>query len=488
MKVFFIFPNVLNKPCIHYGIASIAALLKNNGHQVSLMQVLEIPKKGAIIKNIAASRPDIIAFTSVTSQFSIVKEIAQSIRREFDLPIICGGIHATLAPDEVIADQNIDIICRGEGEYPMLELVSKLRNNLPCDDIKNLWIKRNGIVKKNGIRLPLDNLDKLSFPYIDFFDIEHMLRSEHGRFRVITSRSCPFDCSYCCAPALRRLSGDDNGRVRRLSVDSVLMQMRSWLAKYPIKSFIIDDDAFTVDQEYVAEFCSKYKNAIDVPFACNSRPESLSPGLLKILKSAGCELMLVGVESGSEKLRNDVLNRSISNNRLINCFKQIRAAGIKTFSFNMIGLPGETEDEAEETIRLNQEISPDSLQVSMFCFYPGTKLSKSFKIESQEPYDKIFNYFTCSGRVASAPPFTRLTPEKVDYYMHKLRSLWIEEAIRRRYRYLFLFYRVLIRIIGFKKTVALFLKLAFLKDHVLYWYVWRFKNYFIERKRKGPNI
>lgn len=152
---------------------------------------------------------------------------------------------------------------------------------------------------------------------------------------------------------------------------------------------------------YFIFFAKKYSNEVNLPFSCNIRPEMVTEGLCKDLKRAGCTTLSIGIESGNEKLRREILRRYNSNDSIIKAFRTAEKAGLATYSFNMVGLPYETDSDVQKTIKLNQEIKPDFLQASVFQPYPGTELrrlceEKGWLTEKDIPIshktDSILNY------------------------------------------------------------------------------------------------
>jgi radical SAM superfamily enzyme YgiQ (UPF0313 family) len=196
VKVTIIYPDIgtLSDNDIHQGIASISAILKSNGHKVTLLHITTEKTKHELLWLIKKNNPDLICFTSTSYQFSFVKLYAGWIKQNREIPILCGGIHATLSPYEVINDKNIDMICIGEGEYPLLDISNKLEADEPIDNIKNIWTKENGNIITNEIRPLIADLDTLPIPDYELFDYERIIRNMNGKYTLMAGRGCPFDC------------------------------------------------------------------------------------------------------------------------------------------------------------------------------------------------------------------------------------------------------------------------------------------------------
>jgi radical SAM superfamily enzyme YgiQ (UPF0313 family) len=136
----------------------------------------------------------------------------------------------------------------------------------------------------------------------------------------------------------------------------------------------IDDDTLLKNPAWVREFCALYKERISRPFYCNARPETIKDDLVRGLKEAGCKAIGIGIESGSARIRWDVLNRTMTEEVIINAFRSAHSAGLKTWSFNMVGLPGETAEDLQQTIEINEVVATDFIRVSVFTPYPGTPI------------------------------------------------------------------------------------------------------------------
>ncbi len=456
MKIHFIYSDVNTYfyPGVHHGLASISSVLKSRGHLVSVHHVKKEPSRNQILNIIQKERPDLIGFSSVTNQVGYVELWSRWIKKEFSIPIICGGIHATLRPEEVILFDGLDMICRGEGEYPMLELVDDLERT----DIKNLWFKRGRDIIKNPLRPLISSLDDLPYPDYDFFDCKQILKDRGGDFAILASRGCPFSCSYCCNRALRRVQEGKGKYFRIRSVDNVLHEIELLRSKYPIRHLSFADDVFGLSKDWALEFCEKYPRKFDLEFECNARAEMVDKELLESLRSANCTQINFGIESGNEWLRKEVLKRSMSNEQIISAFDTAHKLGIKTLSYNMIGLPYETPEMIEETISLNKRVAPDRIAISFFYPYPLTELyeiskkegflserhSTSFFSESvlelptttrkelYKLYTKFYGY-AIERRIESFPPFLHLPLKIMSFALIRLLGKRVIEVLMKTY-------------------------------------------------------
>jgi len=372
MKMLFVYPNIVESPKdISLGIAYLSAVLKKAGHKTALIDCSFGITDEEIINKTRSFKPDLIGVTTASNDFHYAVHIAELLKKNFDLPIICGGIQPTIAPEEVIAKECFDMICVGEGEYPLLELMDSLEGGEKKTDIQNIWFKHDGKIIKNNIRPWVIDLDSLPFPDREIYDYNKYLEWHHNTASLISGRGCPFDCTYCINHFLKKLNKGQYLRFR--SVDNVIAEVKETIKKYPqITSIEFYDDTFTLNPNRVREFCEKYSKEVGLPFIINARVNAVDKDMFLLLKKAGCVRASIGVESGDQHIRNDILKRNTTDEQIINTFKWASEAGIKTYSYNMVGIPYENYASIKKTIKLNQIIKPDFVGVSIFNAFKGT--------------------------------------------------------------------------------------------------------------------
>ena len=180
MKIVFVYPDILPylpfwKGYYYEGIGSLSSFLKQHGHNTSLIHITKPISKENLINAVTNEAPDLIGFSSTSHAFPIVKKLASWIKEEKILtPVICGGIHPTISPDEAINTEGIDMICRGEGEEPLHELCDKLTKGKDVRRIQNIWYKENNEIIKNPLRPPCQDLSALPFPDRNIFEYKNL--------------------------------------------------------------------------------------------------------------------------------------------------------------------------------------------------------------------------------------------------------------------------------------------------------------------------
>ena len=200
MKVFLIYPNSGSQVGFNYGLTQIASVLKAAGHQVRFWQLCEdlepLPDKNEFIARIQEEAPDLLAFSVVTNQWPYTMQLAQWGRKELSIPQVCGGIHTLLNAEEILRTGLFDYVFRGECEEAFAEFVEKLSQNEPIDTLRNLAYIQEGRVIINPVR-PLPILETLPFKDYELMDFQKLIDAKNGWVGIISSRGCPFSCTYC---------------------------------------------------------------------------------------------------------------------------------------------------------------------------------------------------------------------------------------------------------------------------------------------------
>ena len=452
MKVCLVYPDIggvehYGARKYYHGLGYLSSVLKQAGHETALMYLRREPVRDDFMQQVTTIAPSLVAFSSTTHQYPYVVRCARWIKESMPgLPIIVGGPHSTLAPEQVLASPDIDLVCIGEGEYPLLDLASALEEGRDTSGIPNLWLRRNGRLIRNPLRPLLADLDELPFPDRELFDFRGILAANDGWVDMMAGRGCPYGCSYCCNPALREKFKGLGKYVRFRSVDNVLAEIRSLASKYTIKTLNFQDDVFTLDRDWALQFSRAYGKEFEFPFWINTRVERIhDEELVAALAHAGCRGVRIGIESGNEDLRTEILKRRMSNDEIRHAFALARKYGLDTYTCNMMGIPGETADMIEETITLNRELEPTDLQFSVFYPYPMTELydlsvRNGYLIEGQS----LPSYYARKS-VLRLPTLSKAELERgYDHFLQLKRELRLKRENPTKYRT----YRVLRSILG----------------------------------------
>ena len=390
MKVLFIYVDVSSAVGYSAGIGALSAALKADGHETRLIHIsdeLDYPLDLTRIRHdIREFEPALICFSVTTNQWHFAKEVGSGIKMEFDIPIIVGGHHPTADPDEVVSENWVDFVCRGEGDEVLVELVRLLEAGESPEALPNLVFRKGNEVYHQPVTSWVENLDDLPFEDRDIFDFSRIVDTRTGWAEVIVTRGCPYPCTYCFnRPLLEKYAEDSRSAKRsfskrrfsrrRRSVDSTLAMLKNLVGSYPnVTGITFVDDIMAMEGEWFEEFTRRYKDEIGLPYACTSHPLLFTRTVAGLLRESGCKVIKMGIEAGNPEIRRKVLKRNLSDDKLVDVFETAKEFGLKPQAFNMIGLPGESIENIMETIRLNSLIKPYIAWLSTFVPYPGTEL------------------------------------------------------------------------------------------------------------------
>jgi anaerobic magnesium-protoporphyrin IX monomethyl ester cyclase len=353
----------------YLGVMYLSAALKKNNHQTEIFIGSDVHK---LAKEIKDYNPDLVGFSCTTGIHSWCLKVAQEIKKTIPAKIIFGGPHPTFFP-EIIGHDAVDIICRGEGEGAILDIAKSIDEGRDYAQTLNCWFSVDGKIIKNDVRPLIQNLDELPFPDRNIYEDKYPYLKSSQKI-IIAGRGCPFDCSYCFNKALRGIYKQKGVYVRKRSVDNILKEIELLTNKEKIRSIYFQDDTFFFSKDWLKEFSLKYKEKFNFPYLCLLRIENIDEETAKLLSSSHCKNVFFGIESGSEGLRFKILKRNISDVQIIEAARLLKKYKIRFRTYNMLGLPGETVDDAFKTVEINARIGTDYPWCSLLYPFPGTEI------------------------------------------------------------------------------------------------------------------
>ncbi|HTZ11837.1 MAG TPA: radical SAM protein [Candidatus Margulisiibacteriota bacterium] len=356
----------------YLGVMYLSSLLKKNAHSVEAF-IEHGQGMDKVLKELKSFDPQIIGFPCSSSSHQWV--IAASRLCKKYLPqarIILGGAHPTFFP-EVIEEEPVDIICRGEGEYALLELADKVDKKEDYSGVLNLWVKREGLILRNQVRPLIEDLDELPFPDRSLYAARYPFLNKSQK-AFITGRGCPFSCAYCFNHAFKKIYQDKGRMVRFRSADNIIREIKDVASGGSLKTVLIQDDTFGLNKSKSLEFLKRYAKEINLRFICLLRADLTDEELVMNLKNAGCMNVFFGIESGSEPMRNLLLKKGISDEQIYRMASLLKKYRIRFRAYNMFGLPGESLEEAFKTVELNIKIKTDYPWSALFQPFPGTEM------------------------------------------------------------------------------------------------------------------
>ena len=371
MKILFVLKQIDYVP---QGILHLSSTLKAAGHEVALtVASLEDPVCFAV-----EFAPDILAYSVTTGSHGYYLELNRRIRQRVHAFSVFGGPHPTFFP-EMIEEEGVDAICRGEGDEALPDLIGAMERSRTVTTIANWWIKIDGHVHRNGPRPLIVDLDALPLPDRALVYEKDRFTRRSGLKHFMIGRGCPYNCTYCFNQAFNELYAGQRPLLRRRGVHNVLEELRWVQTDYSLEFVVFLDDIFVLPQDWVEEFCRKYPQAIGLPFFCNVRPNLVTRDLIRQLKQAGCVSVGMGIETADDRLRNDLLGRRLSRVQIMQACRIAREEGINLITTNMLGLPTGSLDSDMATLELNAACRPGYANAFLYQPYPRTWLGEFTK-------------------------------------------------------------------------------------------------------------
>ena len=470
----------------NFGIKYLHAYLLQQGHQSA---VLFIPRHEAAIipplkTMIDSFHPDLIGCGIMSYEAPFASYLGRRIKEHAPrTPLMAGGIHPTVAPEECLA--YADMASIGESEDAVLEAVEHIAAGKDPSGIRNLAFKDGEAVRKNPLRPLIEDLDRLPFPThfpahshvyhggkilpMDATLFRKYTRYDGKAYNVISSRGCPFSCSYCCNSFLSRLYGSQN--IRKRSPHNVIAELREAVEAFPDIILVnIHDDCFLAHSaEWHQEFARDYKRWIDRPFIVRSTPLHLTEEKVRMLKGAGLAWVTMGLQSGSERINREVYRRQVSNRKFLEATALAKKYGVSGYYDVILDNPFEEEEDVIGTLKVLKEIpKPFQLQLFTLTFYRGTDIYSMMKKKMGDRADlPIQNYF--SYRPSFLNRLVRVSPlipaALVDYFIDKRKEPFAGFLLSLLHAFIvtlvepFSYFHLMLK--GFNRRLLLTLRIAF---------------------------
>lgn len=374
------------------GLGYIASVLEKSGHEVKIIErklfvnysfdrrqyLMEADKRTK--EELLSFEPDIVGITSTTPAIMDAFHVARLVKGlDRRILTVIGGSHPSIMPEQTLRQcDSLDILCRGEGEFVMLEMA----NGIEWRQIKGISYKNGDNVISNENRDSFDELDRMPYPARHLFDTNFYFSEDVAVMRgtimrgatIFTARGCPFKCTFCLSTHLAQLS---HGKyVRFHSSEYIADEIEFLIDRYGINAINILDDMFAINKKRAISICEMFINRglhKKIKYNVNLRVDSVDAELLEILKESGCINVVYGCESGSEyTLKLMKKNTTVAKN--IEAIELTKKGGITCDVNILIGMPGEREDDIIKTINFLKKTRPDKIRVSKLYPLPGTSI------------------------------------------------------------------------------------------------------------------
>jgi radical SAM superfamily enzyme YgiQ (UPF0313 family) len=354
-----------------FGFMNLSAVSKAKGHEVDLA----LGSDNHILQKARKFNPDVVGFSVLTGYQQKYLELARTLKRNLKTKpfILFGGPHPTFFP-QVIMEDGVDVVCRGEGEGALQDILDAIDNGSNITGIENTVIKQSGEMKIFPMR-PLVDLDKLPFPDRNIY-LDYPVIYNSDMVTFMASRGCPFSCSFCFNKEMVNMVKDLGAWVRFRSVSNMIEEIEIVRETKAVRNIDFHDDTFIINRKWLFEFLDAYSSKIHIPFSCHIRADLINLDIAMALKDAGCTRVSFGVECGNENIRNLVLKKNIKDSQIREASALLNKVNLPFITYNMLGLPGESLEDAMKTLELNIEIGAEYSWSSIFQPFPGTGLAK----------------------------------------------------------------------------------------------------------------
>ncbi len=354
------------------GILYVAGYLKKyTTHEIKILD-LQLEKKSdeELREYLLNEKPDVVGITTITFLIIDIVKVIKLVHQLLpETKIILGGPHVNIYPTESLAIEGVDFIVLGEGELPCLDLINYLNNKEKLENIKGLVFKDGERIINTGQRELLQNLDQLAHPARELTIYKKYyspLAKANPVTSMFTSRGCPYQCVFCDRPHLGKI-------FRARSAKNVVDEMME-IQKLGIKEIFIYDDTFTVNRQRVVNICQEIiKRNLKIYWDIRARVNTVDEELLFLMKKAGCSRIHYGVESGVNRILEN-LRKGITVEMARRAFELTKKVGIETAAYFMFGCPGEKLEDIKQSIELAKELKPDYVHFTVLTPFPATEI------------------------------------------------------------------------------------------------------------------
>ena len=355
------------------GLAYLAAVLEKNEHEIT---VIDCPAMGMdqneLQRKLESFKPDIIGITSMTPTIQSTLQSARVGREACpEATIAVGGPHATFMDKQILADEAaVNVVVRGEGEQTLLELATNASEPRNFQNIKGITFRKGEDTIQTPNRPAIQNLDDLPYPAYNQFALQKYLLYGKLFLPMITSRGCPFQCSFCTTS---RIFGKE---YRARSPKNIVDELEYIKNVYHADSFTFYDDTLTLDKNRIFKICDEIKaKKIGIPWDCQTRVDQVSKEILAKMKETNCQQVFFGVESGCQTIL-DAVNKRTTVEQNEKAIRMAKEAGLFVSISIIIGYPGETRELRKQTLDFIRRAEPDDVYLCVATPYPGTELRR----------------------------------------------------------------------------------------------------------------
>ena len=424
------------------GLGYLAAVAERAGHEVRIYDLgldPNVPLEQDMDR-IAAFDPELIGVTAMTNNYHAAEAMIAQLKARIGCPVILGGPHATLFPEDLAADPNIDYVVVGEGEETQSELVELLQRTEMEPDGEQLsaiqglcYFGDYGVVR-TAPRPLIKDLDALPLPARHLYELDrYPLYAPNGErmVTILASRGCPYNCSYCFKGIVGRT-------YRQRSAESVLAEIVSLIDAYGYRNFYFIDDLFTQSPRFLRAITTQIIEAgLDIRWECLARVDRVTPELLELMYRSGCRELHFGIETGNPDIL-ESLGKGITMEQVRKAVRWTSDVGIMAKGYFMLGLPNDTDETMQQTIQFASELELDEAMFSLTTPFPGTRLwdelvERRPDLEYNRDFSKAFYYTNYDQMITPFFNVSEVSDERLSQLAFEAQARFQEAKRRRKY-------------------------------------------------------
>ncbi len=420
------------------GLGYLAAIAEQEGHEAAVFDMGLRPKVPVSVEvdEVVAWKPDVIAFTAMTTSYQSVEEATELLKAALPVPIIIGGPHATTLPELTLQNPHIDFLVYGEGEYVFRDWLRQVAaGDTNWGENKGLWYKdADGNVVNGGERELIPDLDELPFPARHLFALDKYPLYAPNRemmITVLTSRGCPYKCSFCFKGIVGRT-------YRQRSPENIVAELRHLMDRYGARNFYFMDDLFTINVKRLEAILDYFiEQQLNVRWRCLARVDRVNPHLLKKMYQAGCRQIHFGIESGNEEILKKTA-KHIDLSQVRQAIEWTEDAGIMSKGYFILGLPGDNEQTMNETIEFAASLRLSEAMFSIATPMPGTELWEELVHRNPETaynadFTKSYYYNSYTSEIAPFMNVSDVSDGELSHMAIIARTRFLESKQKRKY-------------------------------------------------------
>lgn len=367
------------------GIMQVSTFARLLGWETDLI-IADDQNYGSILDRVEGFRPDILAFTAMSPEYGPLSGLARRLKKDFGGFVLFGGPHATFFQN-IIEEPFMDAVAFGEADISFPEFLRKYETGEDYTSVQGMHVRRNGDIIRNSAAPLVESLDGLPFPDREIMWKGNSLMARNKSHLFMSSRGCPYACTYCFNHQYNRMFGSEGDLYRRRSVDNLVAEIEVVRDALGTQFAYIDDDIFTLaSMQWLEEFAEKFPQRVGIPFMCNVHVNTVNEDKVRLLKQAGCGLICFGLECGDMEVSSTILKRWIKYEDIVKFGDLLHKYEIPFITQNLNALPVPHPLETDyKTLDVNIRIKPAYAVTHIFYPLPGSDLEKYARQEGYLP-------------------------------------------------------------------------------------------------------